>query len=110
MRGRAAEGAGGRWGARGRRPAGARTLADAQAGVACGRRTLGRRAGRARGARGASAAGRSRSAQGRAGWALGARPGGPGWPSAVHSACFWPGSTRYFPESKFLDIVREPGS
>ena len=36
-----------------------------------------------------------------------------GWPWAVHSvhsACFWPGSTRYFPESKFLDIVREPGS
>ena len=50
---------------------------------------------------------------GRAGWALGARPGRAGWPWAVHSvhsACFWPGSTRYFPESKFLDIVREPGS
>ena len=23
---------------------------------------------------------------------------------------FWPGSTQYFPESNFLDIVREPGS
>ena len=44
---------------------------------------------------------------------LGARPGRAGWPwdvHSVHSACFWPGSTRYFPESKFLDIVREPGS
>ena len=56
---------------------------------------------------------RARSARGRAGWALGARPGRAGWPWAVHSvhsACFWPGSTRYFLESKFLDIVREPGS
>ena len=42
-----------------------------------------------------------------------ARPGCAGWPWAVHSvhsACFWPGSTRYFLESNFLDIVREPGS
>ena len=46
----------------------------------------------------------------RVAWALGARPGCAGWPWAVHSACFWPGSTRYFPESNFLDIVREPGS
>ena len=41
------------------------------------------------------------------------RPGRAGWPWAVHSVhstYFWPGSTRYFPESKFLDIVREPGS
>ena len=52
------------------------------------------------------------SRRGRAGqgW-LGA--GRAGWPWAVHSvhsACFWPGSTRYFPESNFLDIVRESGS
>ena len=43
----------------------------------------------------------------------GEQPGRAGWPWAVHSvhsACFWPGSTRYFPDSKFLDIVREPGS
>ena len=41
------------------------------------------------------------------------RPGRAGWLRAVHlmhSACFWPGSTRYFPESNFLDIVRELGS
>ena len=28
-----------------------------------------------------------------------------GWPwavNSVHSTCFWPGSTRYFPESKFF--------
>ena len=41
----------------------------------------------------------------RAAWALGMRPGRAGWPWAVHSvhsAYFWPGSTRYFPESKFF--------
>ena len=79
-----------------------------------GRRTLGRRVGRAADAAGrGDRHGRSRSARGRAGWALGAPPGRAGWPWAVHSVhstCFWLGSTRYFPESKFLDIVREPGS
>ena len=67
----------------------------------------------ARGARAAGRGGRRGRARGRPGWALGARPGRAGWPWAVHlvhSACFWPGSTRHFPESKFLDIVREPGS
>ena len=29
---------------------------------------------------------------------------------SVHSACFWPGLTRYFSGVRFLDIVREPGS
>ena len=87
--------------------AGARTPADAQAGVA--RAADGRWVG-ARGARGRA----RRQTRARVGqsW-LGARPGRAGWPWAVHSvhlACFWPGSTRYFPESKFLDIVREPGS
>ena len=105
MRGRAGEGAGGRWGARGERGrpvagaralAGARTLANAQAGVAhaAGGRWVGARA---------------RAEHAGQGW-LGA--GRAGWPWAVHSvhsACFWPGSTRYFPESKFLDIVRELG-
>ena len=90
-RGAQAAGARRRWGARGalgKRPAGAGRRADAQAGVAC-------------------------AAGGRWGAGLGARPGRAGWPwdvHSVHSACFWPGSTRYFPESKFLDIVREPGS
>ena len=46
----------------------------------------------------------------RAAWTLGGQPGRLGMPWAVHSTCFWPGSTRYFPESNFLDIVREPGS
>ena len=44
---------------------------------------------------------------------LGSWPRRAGWPWAVHSvhsAYFWLGSTWYFPESKFLDIVREPGS
>ena len=71
------------------------------------RRTLSRRAGRG------GRRGRARRTRGRAGWALGARPGRAGWPwvvHSVHSACFWPGSTRYFPELKFFDIVREPGS
>ena len=39
----------------------------------------------------------------RAAWAL---PGRAGWPWAVHSvhsACFWPGSTRYFLESNFFE-------
>ena len=98
MRGRAGEGAGGRWGA--------------QAAGACRRwgvQALGRwgvRGRRAAGARALAALGRRAGH----GW-LGA--GRAAWPWAVHSvhsACFWPGSTRYFPESKFLDIVREPGS
>ena len=79
---------------------------------ACGSRradTAGNRGARAAG-RG-SRRGRARSVRGRAGWAAGAwpgrwaRPGCAGWPWAVHSvhsACFWPGSTRYFLESNFF--------
>ena len=89
----------------------------------------GTQAGRARGARGRVGARGAhgwvgaRGAHGRARWQVRARAerAGQGWLGAgraawpwavhsVHSACFWPGSTRYFPESKFLDIVREPGS
>ena len=51
-------------------------------------------------ARGARQAGAGRA--GRAGWLWAVH--------SVHSACFWAGSTRYFPESNFLNIVREPGS
>ena len=85
--------------------ASARTRADAQESVAraAGERWVGAR-GRAR------RQARARAERAGQGW-LGA--GRAGWPWAVHSvhsACFWPGSTRYFPESKFLDIVREPGS
>ena len=72
-----------------------------------------RQADYARGALAAGRGGRRGRARGRAGWALGSRPGHAGWPWAVHSvhsAYFWLGSTRYFPESKFSDIVREPGS
>ena len=47
------------------------------------------RARQARGARGARCLG-----AGRAGW--------PWAVHSVHSACFWPGSTRYFPESKIF--------
>ena len=70
---------------------------------------------------GAQAAGRqARARQGAAGvGAWGARPGR--WARALGSwadrGCalgalghFWPGLTQYFPESNFLDIVREPGS
>ena len=58
---------------------------------------------------GARAAGRSRPGRGlgagRAAWA-------PGLAGVALGALgrFWPGSTQYFPESNFLDIVREPGS
>ena len=100
MSGRSAAGA--------RALAGARTLADAQAGVAlaAGGRWVGARGARGRARRQARAPAECAGQ----GW-LGA--GLAGWPwvvHSVHSACFWPGSTRYFPESKFLDIVREPGS
>ena len=87
-----AAGRSGRWasGARGRRAGGG--------GGGGGQVCAGPERGRARGSR------RDRGGGGGCGLArdLGA------W--AVHSACFWPGSTRYFPESNFLDIVREPGS
>ena len=89
---------------------------------AAGRWASCRRAGRAAGARAAGAGGArgrarqqarahvERARQGwlgsrRAAWALGVRPGRAGWPWAVHSvhsAYFWPGSTRFFPESKFF--------
>ena len=69
-----------------------------------GRRASGRRAsGRPAGGR------RARRATGRR-WASGARAAWPWAVHSVHSSCFWPGSTRYFPQSNFLDIIREPGS
>ena len=84
-----ARAAGGRWvGARARASG---SWAQAQVG--------GNRRGRAEGA-GQSWLGGRRTA-----WALGARPGRAGWPWAVHSvhsACFWPSSTGYFPESNFF--------
>ena len=95
-----------------------------------GWRSSGRRRGRARartgsctaGRAGAQAAGRqARSRQGTAGvGARGARPWrglGAGRAAWAGRGCalgalghFWPGLTQYFPESHFLDIVREPGS
>ena len=114
-------------GGRRRLQAGAQGAGRARAGragvgwrQACGSRradTVGTRGARA--AERGSKRGRARSVRGKASWAAGAwpgrlaRPGCAGWPWAVHSvhsACFWSGSTRYFPESNFLDIVREPGS
>ena len=72
-----------------------------------GRRSRGRaQQSWARGALGLGVRGAERGPAGRAAWA----PGLARAVHSVHSACFWPGSTRYFPESKYLDIVREPGS
>ena len=108
----------------GRRRALGRTgVGVGRAGRAAGRRGSERSAAdaRAAGARGAGDRARQqarahaeRAGQGWLGdrlaaWALGERLGPVGWPWAVHSACFWPGSTQHFPESNFLDIVREPG-
>ena len=94
----------GRWQARGhgrtrrRALAGARTRADAQAGAS----GTARRQARAR----AERAGQGWLGAGRAAWARGLALG-----CALGAlGLFLPGSTWYFPESKFLDIVREPGS
>ena len=62
---------------------------------------------RARCARQAGARGAAAGAGASGAW-LGA--GRAGWLRAVHSAHFRSVLTRYFPESNFLDIVREPGS
>ena len=119
VRGRAGEGAGERWGARGalgRRVAGARAWRAGRGRGALGEQAawaLGRWAARAqaRGAlerAGARTEGRAeRAGQGRLGgrraaWALGARPGRLGWPWAVHSvhsAHFRSVLTRFFSES-----------
>ena len=107
-------GSAGRWG---RQALGVRLGAGSANGRAGAGGRAGSRRSEARGAqagaraRGVRQEGRRHGARGRQ--ALGEQPGRLGWPWAVHSvhsACFWPGSTRYFPESKFLDIVREPGS
>ena len=65
-----------------------------------GARGAGRRAGHARARQQTRASGLGMA--GRAGW-LGAV-------HSVHSAHFRSVLTRYFPESNFLDVVREPGS
>ena len=83
-----------------------------RAGLAC----WGAQGGRRMGTGGRAGARASGSGAGRAAgrWERGrARPGRLGWPWAVHSvhsAHFRSVLTQYFPESIFLDIVREPGS
>ena len=98
--------------------AGAGALAAAARGRGARRRASGRCAGCA-GERQARGAGRARQqARAREAHSLGvagrwARPGRAGWLRAVHSvhlAHFRSVLTRYFPESNFLDIVREPSS
>ena len=68
---------------------------------AAGRRARGKQAAAGAGARGACGAGLA----GRQARGLGARV-----VHSVHLAHFRSVLTRYFPESNFLDIVREPGS
>ena len=93
--------------------AGVRSGMAGRAGRAGVRSGTAGRAGRA-GSWAAGARGKVWQALGRARQGTtGARAGCAGWPWAVHSvhsACFWPGLTQYFPESNFLDIVCEPGS
>ena len=60
----------------------------------------GRRAGAGAGARQAGAKRARRERPGRASW--------PWAVYSVHSACFWPGSTRYFPESNFWTLFVNP--
>ena len=99
--------------------AGAGAQATAARGRGARRRASGRHAGRAgkrqaRGARqGAAAGAGARGAHGLGMTGRWARPGRSSWLRAVHSvhlAHFRSVLTRYFPESNFLDIVREPGS
>ena len=91
-----------------RRRAGKRQALGASGRAAGERGARGRQASGARGARGGRQArwarqqARARVERAGQGW-LGA--GRAGWPWAVHSvhsACFWPSSTRYFPESNFF--------
>ena len=108
---RRAAGAGGSWGAQALGRAGRARQADAGQARSSGARQAGaRQAGgtgtRQAGAWGAGELGRGRgrgrreaAGMGARGAGLVGRPGRSGWPRAVHSvhsACFWPGLTRYF--------------
>ena len=101
-------------GARGGRSAGTRARADSLSvvGARQGRsRCAGMRQGRSRRAAGAQQA--RRGAAGAQARGKGERPGvllGQRAMHSVHSACFWPGLTRYFSGVRFFDMVRKPDS